>query len=193
MKRTLNLAPPGIRRRQAMRRLVHACSTAITLAGAASATWLLVEWSRGAAMAQALGRLEAEYAPLERLMEEDVLLRGEIERLRAREQMSLRLTTDRIGLPLLAVLAQAATEAGGDVYVEELHYHASSQTTRNRRTVTQDGPKAELEGVSRDSLAVARFAQELRRSKLFTRVSIESSQPAPGSGDLRQFEIACAF
>ncbi|TWT40150.1 PilN domain-containing protein [Botrimarina hoheduenensis] len=194
MKRVLNLAPPGIRRRQTLRRLRHAVATAVTAAGVLSGLWLVVEWSRGASMAQSLGRLEAEYAPLARLMEEDVELRAEIARLRGREQLSLRLTTEQLGLSLLAAVSRAAAMPEAQVYLDQLHYrstHAKS-SVRQRGATEHSGVK--IEGISRDGLAVARFAEGLRESRLFSQVSIETSAPAASDGSaLRKFTIACAF
>lgn len=193
MKRVLNLAPSSIRRRQAVRRLTRAVATAVTVAGALSIGWLLIEWSRGAAMARDLGRLEAEYLPLARLINEQAELRTSITQLEAREQLSLRLTTTHAGVPVLASIAQAAAEPETQVYIAELEYTLPQESGRRRASVgSATSPRVQIEGSGRDGLAVARFAQRLRDSGLYTQVSIESSRPAGGDGvALRRFEITC--
>ncbi|MEO1497071.1 MAG: PilN domain-containing protein [Planctomycetota bacterium] len=196
MKRVLNLAPASIRRRQTLRRLSYAVSTAVTIAGITGATWLLIEWGRGAAMAQNLGRLEAEYAPLARLINEQTHLREQIAKLQAREQLSLRLTTAHAGVPILSSVAQAAAAADGGVYVEDLRYQTqrAQPGRRGGRPAATQRPVVHIEGASRDGLAVARFAEGLRDSGIYAQVSIESSRPASSaSGAAREFEINCAF
>lgn len=195
MKRVLNLAPPSIRRRQMMRRLTRAVATAVTCAGAISASWLLIEWSRGAAMAQDLGRLEAEYAPLARLISEQAELVDSIQRLQAREEISLRLTTTHAGVPVLASISQAAADPEAAVYVEGLEYRMPQSTpTRRQATSPRKTPVVSIAGSGRDGLSVARFAERLRASGVYSQVSIESSRPAGGASEsLRQFQITCVF
>ncbi|MEO0529824.1 MAG: hypothetical protein AAF266_04515 [Planctomycetota bacterium] len=190
-KRSVNLIPVATQRRHSMRRLVRVWSTAIVLSGACSASLLGVEWARGLIAMQELSELDARYEPFVRIAGEQRSLANQVSALRAREQLSLRLSRDDHGLSLLGSIAQAAGASAGDVYVEQLSYDGAIATGSRDEKVTRS---VRIEGAGVDSVAVAAFAERLRKSNVFSGVAVESTAPLPGgAASLRRFVVAAAL
>lgn len=190
MKRHLNLIPPGTRHRQTLKRMVRVGSRSIVVAGVGLGLLLAAEWTRGLGRLARLQELEARFAPLSRLVHEQAAMAEKIEKLRAREQLSLRLSRDEYGLALLGAISVAASESAGSVYLKQLEYQANT-TTIEPITTTRE---VRIDGASVDGIGVATFAERLRISQVFDSVAVESTTPMPGGlSSLRRFEIHCAF
>ncbi|MEQ8847529.1 hypothetical protein [Botrimarina sp.] len=189
MKRSLNLIPNPVLRRQAIGRLLRLWTVALLSAGSLAGLLVLVEWARGLAALDDLKRLDERYAPLVTLVKQREEFKEEIELLRAREQTTLRLATDQHSLSALAAITLAAAAAPNEVYLEEIDYQASAPQQGGR---PEGRPVVRLTGASVDSLAVARFAERLRTGGGLASVSVESTAPLPGSDPShRRFQIVC--
>lgn len=190
MKRSLNLIPIATQRRQALGRVSHVGSTATVIAGVFTALLLGIEWTRGMVAVQQLSELNARYAPFEEIAGKQSKLASQIEMLRAREQLSLRLSREARGLTLLGAIAKAAEQQGGGVFVEALEYEGSAADG----TQAENGGEVRLNGAGTDSTAIALFAQSLRETGMFAEVAVQSTRPISGNNtSQRRFEVACTL
>lgn len=184
MKRHLNLVPVTTRRRQLRQRLLRVWSTSVVLAGLFACAMLGVEWFRGMSALRDLQNLDARYAPFEEIAKQRDDLIDQISRLRAREQLTLRLSRDEHGVAMLGALALATRDTGGAVYVDRLEYDVESGNEGIR--------SVRLTGAGVDSGAVAGFAEGLRKTGVFQDVAVESTGALPGGAvNLRRFSVAC--
>ena len=191
MKRHLNLIPVATRRRQMVRRLSRASSRAIVAAGIVVGSMLALEWTQGMSSLRELKDVEARYAPVSQLLHEQARLVDRIQKLRGREQLSLRLSRDQYGLAVLGAVAQASGQSNGSVHVVQLDYQANADSEGAAAAAERS---VQLEGAGVDSMAVADFAERLRESGVFSSVAVESTSPVSGGpNNLRRFEIACSL
>lgn len=184
MKRHLNLIPIATQRRQTRRRVLNVWSASVVMAGALVGLMLGVEWLRGVVALRELEELNTRYAPFAEIAKQRSELVDQIDRLRGREQLSLRLSHDAHGVSILGALAIATRDSGGSVYVEKLVYelNEASDATRSVR----------LAGAGVDSGVIAGFAERLRETGVFSSVAVESTGSLPGGAvSLRQFSLAC--
>ncbi|MEN0109448.1 MAG: PilN domain-containing protein [Planctomycetota bacterium] len=189
--RSVNLIPPSTQRRHAVRRVMRVMSAWVTATGLVAGLLLAVEWARGVADSSELASLRARYTPVATLVDERADLIATIERLRGREQLSLRLSHGAHAYALLGVTAQAAAESSGSVYLRQLNYSAAEESAKPGEPISRG---VKLSGASIDGVAVADFAERLRESGLFRSVAVESTAPLPGGQrSLRRFEVACRF
>lgn len=184
MKRHLNLIPLATQRRQTRRKVAFVWTTSVALAGVFAGLLLGVEWLRGMSAMRELQNLQARYAPFDKIAQQHDDLVQQISHLRAREQLTLRLSRDEFGISMLGALAVATRDAGSTVYVNDLKYHVEAGN---------DAPRSvRLSGAGVDSGAIAGFAQRLRETGVFRSVAVESTGALPGGAvSLRQFSVAC--
>lgn len=188
MSQSLNLIPPSLQRAAATRRVKRVGSRAVLASGVVVSALLGLEWTRGVAALRDLTELDARYAPLARLADEQEETEAEVARLRAREQIALRLAREAVGLPLLGAVSRAASAGAGAVYLDELTYDGGSADA------TQPAAQVRLRGVGIDGVAVAQFVERLRESRAFEGLAIESSEPvAGGAASVRQFLVTGAL
>ena len=156
----------------------------MVIAGAGAGLLLGVEWLRGVVALQELKELDARYAPFAEIGQSQDELEARIAALRAREQLTLRLSRDQASVALLGALSLAASEVAGSVYLESIDYDVAETAGSNR--------SVRLRGAGADSGAVAAFAERLRESGVFDAVAVESTGALPGgAASLRRFGIAC--
>ncbi len=190
MKRSLNLIPIATQRRQAFAQVLRVWSTSTVIAGVCTALLLGIEWTRGMVAVQQLSELNARYAPFEQIAGKQQSLTSQIEQLRAREQLSLRLSREARGLALLGAIARAAGASDGAVYVEDLEYDGPAADGRD----TNERGELQLAGAGVDSTAIAGFAERLRSSGVFAEVAVESTRPISGdTSGHRRFEVTCTL
>lgn len=188
MKRHLNLIPVATQRRQLLRRVVRVGSIAVVLSGATTGLLLTGEWAQGWIAAQQLNELDERAAPLRQIIDRQDALAKQVEALRARELLTLRLSRESHELTLLGAVAQAAGETSNTVYVQQLRY------TRPPIQEDQSSSRGELQltGAGIDGAAIARFASELRDTGVFSLVSVESTGSLPGGdASLRRYRLNC--
>lgn len=185
MKTHLNLIPLATRRHQAVRRVTSMWSTAITAAAACCLTVCAVEWSRGVSAVSRLQSLDARFAPLSKMLEEQREVAKLIDDLRARKQLSLRLSGETPGVSLLGAVSTAAARLDGSVYVAKLNYEDAG-------SAGPDDQRLLLEGAGVDGFAVAAFAEGLREAGVFGEVTVDATHSLKGgAAALRGFQITC--
>ncbi|QDT69041.1 hypothetical protein MalM25_19670 [Planctomycetes bacterium MalM25] len=188
MKRQLNLIPIATQRRHLLRRVVRVGSIAVVVSGLVSATLLGGEWAQGWMAAQQLRELEARYAPLRQILAKQDALNQQIEQLRGRELLTLRLSRESRELTLLGAIARAAEQTSEGVFVQQLQY---ARPTLEAGLTPYNG-ELHLTGAGVDGGAIADFASNLRESGVFRAVSIESTSVMPaGSRSLRRYQLVC--
>lgn len=191
MKRHLNLIPPAIQRRQAAKRILRGWSSIVTFVGIICLSACVMEWSRGVAAVQRLQALDARFAPLGKLADEERELTGIVENLRAREELSLRLSTETEGVTLLGAVSTAAKDLGDGIYLVEFRFQGDTPLAGGAKPGSRS---LRLEGAGIDGLAIASFADRLRDAGVFSTVSVGATRPVSGGAPtLRSFQIDCVF
>lgn len=188
-RRRLNLIPPATQRRLAFERLARTWSTTIVLCGLTAGGLLALEWTQGMFASHELQRLEVRYAPLAKLSADNEELKTQIAELRAREQLSLRLSRKEHGITALAAVTVATRDGDQDVYLMSVDYDGPPEDAK-----LKERPErwVQLVGAGVDSVAVAALAQRLRAVGAFEAVAVESTDPLPGADDrLRRFQMRC--
>lgn len=148
----------------------------------------LFEWWQGSASTQRLNALESQYAPLQALKQECTAMQREISALQDVQQLTWRLIDVQPAATLLAVVAAAAAETQGDVFLEKLELEQSGTAQHPRRR------RATLEGAGKSNAAIAEFATALRDSGLFEEVTLNSSNSEAGRArSTRTFRLECQF
>ncbi|TWT98088.1 hypothetical protein Pla108_22450 [Botrimarina colliarenosi] len=189
--RSINLLPFATKRAQAARRVTRVWMRAVLASSCCAAALLGVEWLRGVAALQELQELNARNAPFELIAQEKASVSSQLHRLRQREQITLRLARDEQGLAVLGVLAKAAAQSSGAVYLDEFFYQNPIDSLNQSAMATTS---VRLQGASIDGLSVAAFATALRDSGLFAEVGVENTEPlAGGSASMRRFTLAGSF
>lgn len=184
MKRHLNLIPIATQRRQTRQKVAFVWTTSVAVASLLVGLMLGVEWLRGMSAMSELQDLRTRYAPFEEIAQQHDDLVEQISHLRAREQLTLRLSRDEFGVSMLGALAVATRDASSAVYVNDLKYHVEGGKDSSRLV--------RLTGAGVDSGAIAGFAESLRETGVFRSVAVESTGALPGGAvSLRQFSVAC--
>ena len=209
MKRSLNLLPFECRVRETARRRLLQWSLVWTVCAATAfgAWWL--KHSRCHAFQQRLQVAQRSYAPLEKIICESDVMRGELEQLRAKGTILGKLLDERPALTLLGIVSQNARRCDGRLVVHNLSFE------RHERPPETDGPgpkpgrkeqpkpaieKAEpwgsvtLTGQALDNVAVATFVVSLRESELFQSVELKSSVGNDSTDEqLRTYVLECSI
>ena len=111
-------------------------------------------------------------------------MRREIKAMQEAQQLTLRLADTRPTVTLLGVVAAAAADTNGGVYLEQLDLMPESRDQTDRTAV--------IRGVGRDHGSIARFTDALRSSRLFANVTLSSSDTSDQSeSPARAFRIEC--
>lgn len=184
MKTSLNLMTDDDRRRQMLAdarrlwiRVLGGTVLALTAVG-------LFEWWQGSATTRKLAQLEERYEPVQTMKDECVQMRRDITAMQQAQQLTLKLVDTRPTVTLLGVVAGAAAETNGGVYVEKLDLLPESRGQEQRTAV--------LAGIGRDHGAIAKFTDSLRSSNLFVNVTLSSSDSgALGDSSDHAFRIEC--
>lgn len=160
----------------------------MVVCGVVIALLLGSEWAQGWMASQQLRELEARYVPLRQIINQQDALGKQIEQLRSRELLTLRLSRESRELTLLGVIARAAEGTDQAVFVQQLRYTRPAIETNQQHS----GGELRLTGAGVDGGAIAGFATRLRESGLFRTVSIESTGALPGgSPSLRSYQLHC--
>lgn len=188
MKRHLNLIPIATQRRQLARRVMRVATITLVISNTTVGLLLTGEWAQGWVASRQLRELEARYAPLRQIIDQQDALAKQIEQLRARELLTLRLSRESRELTLLGAIAQAAGQSNEDVYVQQLRYLRPAIESDQ----TPGGGELHLSGAGVDGAAIAEFATRLRETGIFRVVSIESTCALPGGeAGLRRYQLTC--
>ncbi|MEM6799463.1 MAG: PilN domain-containing protein [Planctomycetota bacterium] len=189
MNRQLHLMPASAVRRRAIHEGFAIWSRVFLAAALICAIAGAIEAWQCRKSGQVLAALENQHGPVKQLIGDIRMLRAEIERLTASEQLALELASTQSAVTLLAQIGRAAAYAGGDLFVESLDFERqpASQSNGNARVLR-------LEGVALNHLAATRFVEQLRETQMFAEVNLASTasrvlatQPATA------FEVECVF
>lgn len=184
MKTSLNLMTDDDRRRQLLTEARRLWTRVLGVTVLLLTCIGLYEWWQGTATTRQLARLEERYEPLQQLKDECAQMRREIKAMHEAKQLTLQLADTRPTVTLLGVVAAAAAESKGGVYLEQLDLLPESRDRAERTAV--------IEGVGRDHGSIARFTDALRSSNLFANVTLSSSDTSDqAASSTRAFRIEC--
>jgi len=194
MKRSLNLIPMKSLRRQTIRRALRQWMiiSAVTLVGVSAVAWW--KWNQTNDKQRLLQAAQLQYAPLKKLEEETDSLRKDSVSLEQRERLALELSQKRSMLTLLGQLSLAASNAGGDVNVNQLEMETETRPGETDEEAATLESKLTLRGIGVDDVAIARFVAQLRDSQLFYDVQLTSTgSNKVGDIESKLYTVECAF
>lgn len=166
----LNLMSSDSIRRQAVSEVTRVWIGIACAASVAAALLVAGETWRCQKESQRLAAVEAQHAPIKQLRTEIKDLKTKIDRLASDEQLALELAANRSMVTLLGNLGQSASAAGGDLYIAGLKLERIERLGNSSTSHI-----AQIEGICVDNLAVTRFADLLKETKLFSAVQITST------------------
>lgn len=141
-------------------------------------------WWQGSADSRRLSALERRHAPVQALQQECEQMESSIQTLSNAQQLVLQLVDTQPTVTLLGVLADAAADTKGRVFVQQFDLEQPSDAKDPRLAV--------LTGVGQNNKSVAQFAAALRESNLFIDVTLSSSDSNNTQSDTaRSFRIEC--
>jgi hypothetical protein len=205
-KSHLNLMPAPFRNRLRTRtrsRVWPAVWGLTLVACAATVMWQREDLHAARAEAE---RLRERVAPLRAIEAKTRALRRELNEVARRNELVQSLERHRPPVRLIGVVSRSAAPLAKELSVEELRLqqHAEEPAAPKNSTPrpsVRANPGAgavrhevTILGSARDDVAVTRFVESLRDSRMFHTVQLRSTQPVESPGGLqRKYEVTCAY
>jgi hypothetical protein len=184
MKQHLNLIPLQYRRKQMIRSLLRTWATIYGLAmlGFVIAGWWA--WNQNSEQRIELTAKNLQYAPIQRLQDETLVLDEETVFLQEQEELLLELSQTHSMLSLLGQLSKASVNCGKLVSINDL-----SLSTKPKQS-----SQIKISGIGVNDVAIAQFVAELRDSQMFGNVKLTSSGTTKvGNKSSKAYTLECTF
>jgi hypothetical protein len=196
MRSMINLLPPSYRRQQIIRHRVVQWSSLICLALLSAWAWHWYERREDRALVQQLELLEREHEPTQRLLQQLVEMRQNLEELQQQEAVAIELERQRSALVLLGVISQSARQTGGRLRLTKMeltNFQSAGVEDSAASTGAYRGGLL-LTGVSLDNPAVGELLDRLQDAGIFNRVELLAlKERADAESILRDYEVRCEF
>jgi Tfp pilus assembly protein PilN len=194
MKTAINLLPAAYQRRLLVRRRAVQWGVVI---GAVLVGGGVLRWNDERALDAAVQRLELlarEHQPTKRMLQELVVMRGQLDELQHYEQIAQELEQQRPVLSLLGILSAIAERTNGRLRITKLTLTGLQQPASAGHPSGPEarGGSAILTGLSQDNPAVAELIKGLEDSQFFSYVELLKLTDVEGEGgSLREYQIQC--
>jgi len=182
----INLLPVSFRRRQMAQSRTRQwiCLWSIGMLLMSGYAWTQVQTYNSSRHELAMRR--EQFRPIEKMERDADDLQNQIDDLKKRELLALKIANDRPLVQLVGLVSQTAKKSGGIVVHKFEISTAQSDSDPQRRTLT-------MEGLGMDGASVTRFLKGLRDSKMFVRVDLNSTENSAKNERLRKYLFEGGF
>ena len=182
----INLLPVSFRRRQMVQTRIKqwVCLWSLGMLIMSGYAWTQVQTYNNSHSELTMRR--EQFRPLEKMEQDANDLQTQIDDLKKRELLALKIANDRPLIQLVGLVSQTAKKSGGIVVHKFEITPAQSEDDPQRRTL-------KMEGLGMDGESVTRFLRGLRESKMFVRVDLNSTENSTKNERLQKYSIDGVF
>jgi Tfp pilus assembly protein PilN len=193
MKTFINLLPPSFQRQMVLRR--RAVQWGAVLVGGLLVGGV-VRWSDVRIhdkLVQRLDLLSREHQPTQKMLQQLVEMRQELDELQQQEQIAQELEHQRPALTLLGILTDIGERTSGSLRITKLELIGLQHSTQVADTPTSDSSESQvvLTGESLDNQSIATLVSGLNESGYFTSVELLNSTELGEDSNIREYQVRC--